>query len=595
MGHRVRDVKVIQRDAPSPDLPEANYPGISPGIVQLPCGYQKTPDHRAFRTDTVFERDITIPLRDGTILRGDVFRPANTVEPVPILLAWSPYGKSGTGFFGLDIVPLRVGVPQSKLSGFESFEAPDPAEWTARGYAIVNVNARGAFDSDGDLRWHSTAGAEDGYDAIEYLATLPWCSGRVAMVGNSWLAMMQWFIAAEQPPHLTCIAPLEGCSDLYRETLCRGGVPYTPFWGALSEKWLFGRNQAENPIAMLDKFPLMNEYWADKRARLEKIKIPAYILASYSTGLHTVGSFRGFEDIQHDQKWLRVHATQEWFDLYSDECTEDLQLYFDYFLKDSRNGWEKTPPVRLSVLPFTHVRVRYLNFQTWPVPGTTSKTLYLHQNHTLQDTPPDATSVLSYMSDLPSLQMDNDGGELSFEYTFARKTYLIGYPRAELYMSTVQSDDMDVFVSLRKADLSGRLLRNINIPLENLGVKEASDVPLTNPLVYLGPTGILRASHRKIDVERSKPHWPLHTHDIKNPLGSGQVVKLDIGIWPAGMVFEAGEKLCFRVAGHHMILAEFESLRGGFKTGNKGEHRLHLSPENSSRIVLPIIEQLEES
>lgn len=52
----------------------------------------------------------------------------------------------------MDIVPGRVGVPQSKLSAFESFEAPDPAEWTARGYAIVNVNSRGAFDSEGDIR-----------------------------------------------------------------------------------------------------------------------------------------------------------------------------------------------------------------------------------------------------------------------------------------------------------------------------------------------------------------------------------------------------------------------------------------------------------
>jgi predicted acyl esterase len=49
-------------------------------------------------------------------------------------------------------VPGRVSVPQSKLSGFESFEAPDPAEWKARGYAIVNVNSRGAFGSEADIR-----------------------------------------------------------------------------------------------------------------------------------------------------------------------------------------------------------------------------------------------------------------------------------------------------------------------------------------------------------------------------------------------------------------------------------------------------------
>jgi predicted acyl esterase len=53
--------------------------------------------------------------------------------------------------------------------------------------------------------------------------------------------MAQWFIAAEQPPSLTCIAPLEGCSDFYRETLCRGGVPYTPFWKLICSS-LFGKS-----------------------------------------------------------------------------------------------------------------------------------------------------------------------------------------------------------------------------------------------------------------------------------------------------------------------------------------------------------------
>jgi predicted acyl esterase len=188
------------------------------------------------------------------------------------------------------------------------------------------------------------------------------------MVGNSWLAVVQWFIAAERPPHLTCIAPLEGLSDLYREAICRGGVPCKPFWGFLQGAGLFGgiqhcefscytantfegKNQQEDILGMLEKYPFVNEYWEDKRAKMEKINIPAYVLASFSTGLHTVGSFRGFEDLPTKNKWqvevlltvlklltlygdrLRVHPTQEWHDLYSSECVEDLQRYFDHFLR----------------------------------------------------------------------------------------------------------------------------------------------------------------------------------------------------------------------------------------------------------------------
>jgi predicted acyl esterase len=64
-----------------------------------------------------------------------------------------------------------------------------------------------------------------------------------------------------------------------------------------------GRNQQESVLGMIAQYPFMNEYWEDKRARIEDIEVPAYVLASYSTGLHTLGSFRGFEDIKHKKKW----------------------------------------------------------------------------------------------------------------------------------------------------------------------------------------------------------------------------------------------------------------------------------------------------
>jgi uncharacterized protein len=54
---------------------------------------------------------------------------------------------------------------------------------------------------------------------------------------------------------------------------------------------------------MIKKYPLMNEYWDDKRAKTDKIKVPTYVVASYSTCLHTPGTLRGFEDISHENKW----------------------------------------------------------------------------------------------------------------------------------------------------------------------------------------------------------------------------------------------------------------------------------------------------
>lgn len=182
---------------------------------------------------------------------------------------------------------------------------------------------------------------------------------------------------------------------------------------------------------------------------------------------------------------------------------------------------------------------------------------------------------MSYRSDVPSLQIDSDPEELCFEYTFSHRSNLVGYSKAVVYMSCPDADDMDVFVQIRKADVHGNILQNINIPLRDLQL-QASEVVSTNTNKYLGPSGILRASHREIDLELSKPHWPLHSHLKEQKIPPGTVVKLEIGIWPSGIVFQPGERLIFKIAGHHMTLAEFEPLRGGFMTGNKGTHVVHM-------------------
>ena len=54
---------------------------------------------------------------------------------------------------------------------------------------------------------------------------------------------------------------------------------------------------------MVENYPFMNDHWEDKRVKLEQIKVPVYVLARFSSGLHTIGSLRGFEDICHENKW----------------------------------------------------------------------------------------------------------------------------------------------------------------------------------------------------------------------------------------------------------------------------------------------------
>jgi putative CocE/NonD family hydrolase len=144
--------------------------------------------------------DIPIPLPDGTILRGDLYRPEGA-QAFPLLLAWGGYTKElqNTG------LPLPINeVGQVKF-------------FVKRGYCHLTANARGTGKSGGKrlLPFHESE-PKDVADAIEWAATQPWCDGNVGMIGMSYFAAIQYLAAAQQPPHLKAIFPYLGFTDMYR-------------------------------------------------------------------------------------------------------------------------------------------------------------------------------------------------------------------------------------------------------------------------------------------------------------------------------------------------------------------------------------------
>ena len=101
----------------------------------------------------------------------------------------------------LEMVPAHIGIPFDWLSDYEKFEAPDPADWTARGYAVVNIDARGSWDSEGDMRSHSCISftkdlcltSVTGGSALRKakMDTMPWSISRSslgAMAVSAWRA-----------------------------------------------------------------------------------------------------------------------------------------------------------------------------------------------------------------------------------------------------------------------------------------------------------------------------------------------------------------------------------------------------------------------
>ena len=498
------------------------YPGFKQETLILKKGSIRYKGAMPLPCDILMERDVEIVLRDGTKIYTDVFRPVED-GTYPALLACSPYGKELGGQW-LDDIPGRSGVPKGATSGLHKFEAPDPAYWVNHGYAVVNPDLRGANMSEGVILYFGHQYALDGCDIIDWIAQQPWSNQAVGMSGNSWLAISQWFIAAEKPQYLKAIAPWEGLNDSYREVGTRGGVPTTEFVNLLSNTYAStSEGGIEDCIEAIYERPLMDAYWRDKAAELEQIDVPAYIVASYTNAIHTFGTFEGWRRISSQEKWLRVHDNNEWQDYYTPENVEDLRKFFDHYLKGIDNGWEQTPRVRLTILdPGGKNELNRIETD-FPVPGTVYKKLYL-SGKKLQWDAPKEESCRIYNS-------DSRKRKLTYKIKLTEDLTFCGYMKLRLWVAALDADDMDLSVRVEKLTPFGTAYPDI-------------------PTSARRATGCIRVSLRALDPERSCEERPIQTMERAEKLTPGQIVPVDILIWPMGMRFRAGETLRLTVSAY---------------------------------------------
>lgn len=545
-------IEVIFRKAsPAENLPEF-YPPVAPGV--------------RVEEGILIERDVAVPLRDGTIIYADIYRPEGA-KNLPAIVVWSPYGKNN-GWAAADRKskslsgrPISAVLPPGVFSPFAKFEGPDPAYWCHYGYALINPDARGAGNSEGDIAVFGTVEAKDCYDLIEWTAVQDWSNGKVTMAGSSWLAGIQWFTAAERPPHLTCIAPWEGWIDIYRDIACRGGIPEIGFTNFIL-RVCYGHRGLEDFTAMALEYSLMNGYWTDKIAKVENIEIPVYATINYNS-FHNSGS-DAFRRIPSQNKWLRIHNTLEWPDSYDPQHLEDLRRFYDRYLKGIRNGWEYTPRVRLSVYDPGGVDAVNRPENEWPLARTQYKKFFLDSaTGTLTPEPATKESMARYKAD--------GKGQTAFTTSFDEDSELVGYWKLRLWVEAEGADDMDLMVSVRKLDRQG---------------KPASIKFYDQP--HGGVSGMLRISHRELDEARSTPSEPVHTHKRRQLLTPKQIVPVEIPLWPLGMFWHAGEQLSV-VVSDHPIASGFMGPIFRADVINRGEHIIHTGGKYDSHLLVPVI------
>ena len=510
------------------------------------------------------ERDVRVRMRDGVHLAATVYRPDREGR-FPVILCVTAYGKD----FGPDqystlpnIMKAGLAVGTFHISDVTTWEGPDPGFWVPNGYVVMVADPRGFYESEGRPGLYSPEDVADYVDLIEWAGAQAWSSGAVGLNGVSYLAITQWMVASQaKPGPLKAIVPWEGLTDSLRDAMQQGGVPETRFL----QGWLRGSLARGAGDYIVTHGPAMMDEAVRNPFPLENIDVPALICASWSNhGLHSRGSFEGYMRIASREKWLYTHGGPEWEAYYSPEALEWQKSFFDHFLKGAENGFEQRPRVRLEVRR-TKEDHEVRGEDAWPLAGTafTPCHLDLERGSLVPEAPPERQSRI----------LDADLKETAeFELRFDRRTEVTGPMALKLWVSARDTDDLDLFVAVRKFDREGREVHFYGKD----GIRDG--------VVALG---WLRVSQRHLDAERSRPWRPFLSHDRSEPVRPGEVVPVEIEILPSSTLFEAGESLRLVVGGREIL----EQLRFGHDaTVSRGRFALHAGGATPSHFLIPFVE-----
>ena len=386
------------------------------------------------------ERNVMVPMRDGTCLATDVFRP-DAPGRFPVLVNRGPYGKDSY------------------------VENPHHSVWyfPEHGYVVLSQDCRGRFESEGDYD-PLFQESNDGWDTVEWAARQPWSNGRVATTGQSYLAATQSTLAtaAPLPPHLQTMAPVSASSDFHQSWVYHTG-------GAMEWGWMVpyailkGRNTLERAglndlLSEMDKYvlepgnfgqpltdewyqhlplrdwierlkeaaPYFHEYFDEEldgpywwkiglKQHLQRINIPMFHISSWYD-IFLEGALTAFSEIsekgatplaKENQKllvgpWGHIRPFTEpntggcgdidFGEAAAIELHEHLRRWFDHWLKDEDTGYLDEPSVNIFVMGENQWRQE----DEWPLARTHYTKFYLHG-----DTPANSKNGGGYLSTVP--------------------------------------------------------------------------------------------------------------------------------------------------------------------------------------------------
>jgi putative CocE/NonD family hydrolase len=573
--------------------------------------------------DVVVEKNVEAAMRDGTILRADVYRPA-TQGRYPVLVQRTPYSKEMWPFTAVALDPVRA---------------------AAAGFVVVIQDVRGRWASDGGGFSPYRDERADGADTVGWASALPYGNGRVGAYGVSYAGATSWHAAVEAPVSLGAISPTTAPNDFFVDHVWRGGaflLGTLAMWSLQSiglsavsrayagtdsfrpsllrmvddidefDRWTryrplrsFPPAQPEDP-ALLPFFfeilahPLRDDYTSARSVSEshDRVRAPALILAGWHDLLLAA-------DLQHYRSMREQAATDQarqgtrlvigpWshgmflnvvgeldFGLRSSgvflDLREDLtamQLrWFGHWLSDEAPAKEPDGPrVRL----FVQGANRWRDADDWPLAGVADRRLHLRSGGGLTFEPPDDGEPPDAYAYDPEHPCPTRGGTLLMPRQYPSGPVdqgpLLHRPDVLCFTSAPLDRELEVIGHIRAV-----LYAATSAPDTDWVVKLCSVDPDGRTLNVCD--GILRASYRGSQSER-------------RPVEPGAVERYVVDLWATAIAFAPGERL--RVL---LTSSDFPRYDRNPNTGELGVEatasvpalqRIFHDRQHPSHLVLPV-------
>jgi putative CocE/NonD family hydrolase len=564
--------------------------------------------------DTPFTilRDVPQTMRDGTLLRSDIYLPAGGGR-FPTLLERTPYSKDNS--------------PECQVGS--------PPFFATRGYAVVIQDVRGRFASEGRyLPFHDDGWGpnRDGYDTVEWVAAQPWCDGNVGTIGGSYAGATQYRLAPTRPPHLRAMYVRESSADYWAEWVYHGGafelafmLEWTLRWThnniarlasdpaerarrkgilekALGELETWQRHLPLHPNPLVEGLddwyneflahPADGPYWwrwniADRHAEVDVPIVHqggwfdifvAGTLKNF-TGMRARARSQAARDAQRlvvgpwvHGPWNMAKSVQGEVDFGAESVWEynaKRLPWFDHWLRGARNSVPEEPRVQLFVMGEN----RWRTADEYPLPGTRETPWYLRDAGALTlEAPAGAERADGYRYDPDDPVPTLGGATLNIPGGAYDQRPIEG--RGLTYTSVPLDRDLTIVGDVRC------VLHAVSSAPDTDFVVRLTDVH-PDGFSRLLCDGILRARYREST-----------THPT--PLTPGRVYELTVDLWATANTFRRGHRIRVAVTSSNFPRFDRNLNTGGPVAGEaRGQVALNTIFHDTvrpSRILLPVID-----